>query len=165
MNLDTPSMIFQHSDACNLKLLQAAMPLRPELLDRNFEMGRGRLRKTLIHIQAGEDVWLQRWQGNVETPWPDENAVRSILQIKEAFHGTWQRRTVFLSELQTERMNERLRYRDSKGGLFSATLNQMILQSALHSVHHRAQAVNMIRHLTGDLIELDYMVAVREHVA
>jgi hypothetical protein len=49
-------------------------------------------------------------------------------------------------------------YRDSKGSLFKATLNDMLIQNVMHSTHHRAQIVNAIRRVgqpqVGNVIEM-----------
>ena len=54
-----------------------------------------------------------------------------------------------------------MRYLDSVAGYFNATLADMILQVLLHSIHHRAQAVNMLRQLGLGPPEVDYMTSVR----
>jgi uncharacterized damage-inducible protein DinB len=66
--------------------------------------------------------------------------------------------------LTEKELGQMIAYRDSKGSLFAATLSDMLLQGILHSVHHRAQAVNMVRRLGGAALEMDYMTFVRRPV-
>jgi len=74
-------------------------------------------------------------------------------------------RDAFLAELSDAALQASVTYRDSKGSLFSASLGQMMVQMCVHSTHHRAQAVNMIRRAGGQTPEVDYMVWVRKPVA
>jgi uncharacterized damage-inducible protein DinB len=153
--------LFRYSDRANAMLLDAAMALDDERLDRAFDMGMGSLRRTLLHIWSGESVWLQRWQGRVETPWPDERERAAIRIIADRLAANSKQRDQFLAGLATEALATKQTYRDSKGSLFSASLQDMVLQMFVHSAHHRAQAVNMLRRLGVTPPEVDYMMQVR----
>ncbi|MEE8170415.1 MAG: DinB family protein [Phycisphaerae bacterium] len=161
VSLNTVCVMLRYSDSANQQCLRAAALFSDEQLDRPFDMGRGSLRKTLLHIQAGENVWLQRWQGRTETPWPDEDVKISIVTLSESLDRTVAERDSFLKERSDADLERAVAYRDSKGGLFSATLGDMMVQMVIHSTHHRAQAVNMLRRLGASPPELDYMTQVR----
>jgi uncharacterized damage-inducible protein DinB len=158
----TIAALFRHNDRANDIVLEAAAPLSDAQLDRAFDMGRGSLRKTMIHIWAGESVWLQRWQGRVETPWPDENEHASAKTLADRFATLRTGRDQFLANLTPAAMAKAQKYRDSKGSLFNTTLGDMVLQMFVHSTHHRAQAVNMLRHLGVSHPQVDYMMLVRQ---
>ena len=110
-----------------------------------------------MHILCAEQVWLQRCQGHAETPWPDEDERASVAAMGDRFRVARGVRGAFLRDLQDEALTCEIEYRDSFGGLFSATLGDMMLQLCNHSTHHRAQAVNMIRRVGASPPELDYM--------
>lgn len=162
--LKTALSLLRYSDHMNEQILAAARELDDDQLDHTFDMSRGTLRKTLMHLLAGEDVWLARWRGKRETPWPDENEPATVETIRERFRRVFLERDAFLNALTEKELGQTLAYRDSKGSLFSATLADMLLQGILHSVHHRAQAVNMVRRLGGAALEMDYMTLVRRPV-
>ncbi len=149
--------LFRYDDWANDRVLQAAAPLTDEQMDRPFEMGRGSLRRTLMHILCAEQVWVQRWQGHTETPWPDEGECVSVAAMGDRFREARGVREAFLRNLRDDALDRAIEYRDSFGGLFSAALGDMMLQLCNHSTHHRAQAVNMIRRVGGKAPELDYM--------
>ncbi len=153
--------LFRYGDASDAHLLAAAAKLAEPQLDQGFDIGRGSLRRTLMHIWAGHDVWLSRWQGNVETPWPDEDEPVPLEALAQRFEATARSRRPFLAELKAADLARDVTYRDSKGSLFHATLGQMIVQGVVHAVHHRAQAANILRRLDAGLVELDYMTSVR----
>lgn len=150
-----------YSDWANGQVLRAAAGLDDGQLDRAMEIGRGSFRRTLLHLYAGEHVWLQRWQGKGETPWPDESEAASVVTLAERFGRTRGERDTFLKLLTPADTQRRLSYRDSRGGLFAATLGDMLLQAVIHSIHHRAQLVNMLRRLGIAAPELDYIMWVR----
>lgn len=156
--------IFSYSDWANSRLLDAAAGLRDAQLDQPFPIGPGSLRRTLIHICVGENVWLKRWQGQRETRWPSEDVKLSVQDVRRELEGANRERERFMSGLSATRLQEPLVYRDSKGSLFRAPLGQMMFQAANHSIHHRAQAVNLLRQLGAGLVELDYMMWVRQPV-
>lgn len=149
--------LFLYDDWANDRVLQAASSLTDEQLDRSIDMGCGSLRRTLMHMLCAEQVWVQRWQGHGETPWPDEKERAAIPAMVDRFHKARDVRTAFLRDLRDDALGREIEYRDSFGGLFVAKLGDMILQLCNHSTHHRAQAVNMIRRVGGKPPELDYL--------
>ena len=164
VDVGTIRTTLHYSDWANDQLLRAVGALTDVELDQPFDMGPGSLRRTLLHIWAGESVWFQRWQGKAETPWPDESERVGIAALAERFRDTWKRRTAWLDTLPNAKLAESVVYRDSKGSRFSTTLGDMMLQMCLHSHHHRAQTVNMIRRLGAAAPELDYMYHTRRPV-
>lgn len=154
--------MFRYSDWANGRLVSAALALSDEQLDRPMEIGLGSLRAILKHIHDGESVWLNRWQGRSETPWPSYDERPVMAELGERFRQTAAQRDAFLKTLTPADFDRAVTYRDSKGSLFTATLGDMILQGINHSVHHRAQAVNILRRVGAGLVELDYMVFVRK---
>lgn len=153
--------LFNYSDRANGQLIEASSRLTDDQLDRAFPMGRGSLRKTLLHIWAGEHVGLLRWKGQADTPWPDENVPTPVTVIARDLNQTSTDRDVFLGSLDESILRQLTRYLDSVAGYFQATLTDMILQGLVHSIHHRAQAVNMLRQLGIEPPEVDYMTTVR----
>lgn len=162
MNVDYLQRMFRYSDWANGRLVSTASVLSDEQLDRAMEIGLGSLRATLKHIHDGESVWLARWQGWTETPWPSYDERPTMGELAGRFRQTVVDRVAFLRTLLPADFERAVTYRDSKGSQFSATLGDMILQGINHSVHHRAQAVNILRRVGAGLVELDYMVFVRQ---
>lgn len=156
--------LFEYSDWANAQVLSAAAGLSDEQLDRPLEIGPGpgTLRRVLMHTWAGEDMWLRRWQGEIEAKWPAESERLSVAQLRDRFEATRARRGPFIAGLEDAAVARVQDYRDSRGSLFRATLADMLMQGILHSVHHRAQATNAIRRLGGAAPEMDYMMHFRQ---
>ncbi|GJM25206.1 MAG: hypothetical protein DHS20C16_16210 [Phycisphaerae bacterium] len=165
VTIECVKTLLGYNDAANPLVLQAAKNLPDEALDRSFPLGRGSLRKTLLHIWAGESTWLKRWKGDVEAPWPSESEPVAVSEIAGWMDEVKRGRDSFVNGLTESALTKMQQYRDSKGKLFEATLGDMLLQGCIHSTHHRAQAVNMLRNVDAGLVELDYMNWVRRPVA
>jgi uncharacterized damage-inducible protein DinB len=156
--------LFEYSDQMNRLVLNRAAALPDDALDRPLDLGPGTLRRILIHTHNGELVWLRRWQGQIETKWPGESAMLSPEEVLKALELIWPERDAFLASLDPGRLDAEQPYRDSRGTLFRATLRRMLLQGIVHSIHHRAQAVNAIRRLGGAAPEVDFIMSVRQPV-
>jgi uncharacterized damage-inducible protein DinB len=159
INLRTVRELMRYSDWANQQILSRCAPLADEQLDRPFEMGMGSLRRTLLHIHNGEQVWLERLRGRAETPWPSEDEPAPVAAIEERFRATWTQRDAYLAHLNNRELARAQVYRDSLGERFRTTLGAMLLQLCTHSTWHRAQALNMLRHLGSTLPKpgLDYV--------
>ncbi|MFG0286483.1 MAG: DinB family protein, partial [Phycisphaerales bacterium JB039] len=128
MNASAIQALVSYNDMANRMILQAAAGLSAEQLDQPFEMGVGTLRKTLVHIWAGEHMWLQRWLGCGDTPWVAENEAISVADLEQRWQKTISDRDAFLSSVPDEALARMMTYRDSRGPRYTAALEQMILQ-------------------------------------
>lgn len=155
--------LFDYGDWANDQLLAAATSLSAAHLDQPFDIGPGSLRRALLHILIGEEVWLARWRGEVETKWGGEKETVEPPAMRDRFAALRSSRDAFLSALRPGDLDRAQTYRDSKGSLFTATLRDMLIQGHVHSTHHRAQAVNILRRLGLGTPppELDYMMRAR----
>lgn len=160
----TLATLFSYSDWSNRQILDRAAKLTDAQLDQTLDIGRGTLRRNLTHTLAGESVWLLRWKQTPEVPWPDESKPWNVPELLASFTKTWAERDAFLGTLTPYQLAREQVYRDSKGSLFSAALGEMVLQGFLHSKHHQAQSVNMLRRVGGEWPEVDYMNRVRRPV-
>ena len=158
IRLETIREFCTHGDWANDRLVSAAEGLSDEQLDRPIEMGRGDLRKTLLHIYAGEYVWLQRWIGNADQPWVAEGEPLPVAEIARLFKGMRADRDASLASLTDRDLNRTLGYLDTLEGRFTAPLGDMLLQGCSHSMHHRAQAANMLRRVGVKPPGLDYLL-------
>ncbi len=162
IQLETVRDLLRYNDWANTELLRTAASLSDAALDRTFEMGVGSLRRTLIHVYNGEHVWLNRWQGRAETPWPGESEPIGVAALRDRFAAHVSARDAYLTTLRDSDLHTIVAYRDSRGSRFRAARGDMLFQAINHSIHHRAQAVNMVRNVGGGLVELDYMMWKRE---
>jgi uncharacterized damage-inducible protein DinB len=117
----------------------------------------------MLHILSGEHVWLRRWRGEADIRWPDEQERIGVAELRSRLVANRRDRDAFLDRLAAEHadLGRVQPYRDSRGTMYRATLGEMLIQGVMHSKHHQAQAVNIVRRLGGEWPELDYMYRVR----
>jgi uncharacterized damage-inducible protein DinB len=162
--IDTLIPLTSYGDWATDQILAAASTLTDEQVDRPLDIGpgSGTLRRIIAHTWAGEFMWLNRWQGKLDLPWPREADPWPLADLTSKFLALRPERNTFLARLDGPALARTQPYKDSKGGLFKATLLDMILQQITHSTHHRAQAVNALRRLDGPRLEVDYMIHTRQ---
>jgi uncharacterized damage-inducible protein DinB len=153
--------LFSYSDEMNRRLLAAAEPLTAEQLDRPIDMSLGSLRKTLAHILVGEQMWLERQRGNAEAKWPPYETNKTPGQMLSEFEALRPKRDTFLATIDTTKLEADQPYRDSSGTPYVTTLHEMLLEGIIHSTHHRAQGVHMLKRVGGAFVEVDFMYSVR----
>lgn len=161
IQLETMRVLYRYNDWANEQLLLVAGQVSDGRLDQPFDMGLGSLRATLMHIIIAEDTFLRRSQGEVEAKWGDESERAIVAQMNERLADTRRRREAFFATLKDSELPSKRVYRDSFGSLYATTLGDLIVQVCMHSMHHRAQVVNMLRRVGGRAPELDYIYWMR----
>jgi len=142
------------------RVLDAARTLSPERYTQRFDIGPGDLATTFTHMLISEWYYVERL---LERPVPDyehwEIKDESPLPFGE-LESKWRTQSeATRAAIEGERDWGRsitYRVKDDDGRLVEATCNamDMFTQLALHEVHHRAQALNMLRRL-GKPVEGD----------
>ncbi len=153
---------FRFNDWARAKVLAAAEPLSDAQLDRPFEMGEGSLRKTIYHLWAAEYGWLNRWLPQPDRHYDAECRGEPLAEIQRRFAETADVRNAYLEHLEEGGLDRAVTYTNSQGVTSTFTIGQMMLQVCNHGTHHRAQALNMLRHVGGAGPKLDYVAMLRE---
>ena len=161
MDLASFRALLPYNDWANDQLLTAGEALSDEQLDHPLPISMGTFRKLILHVHIGELVWLRRWQGETDQAWLDQSEPIRPAGLVPRFAELRTTRDAWLNGLSDAQVRAEQKYLDSKGGYYVAPLGEMFLQGFVHSTHHRAQLVNMLRQLDGAPPELDYMYHVR----
>jgi uncharacterized damage-inducible protein DinB len=154
--------IYNYLTIARQKVLDAALPLTDEQYLQPFPIGLGTLGRTLAHIMISEWFYIQRMTQRDVPPydaWPirDENPpplTELITKWREQADQTQ-------AALKAVRdWDEPLQYTvtddEGKRIIVTCTPTDIFTQLTLHEVHHRAQALNILRHLGITLDDLDY---------
>jgi len=137
------AILLAHSRSADEELLAACRPLADAQLDQPFEMGLGSLRKVLMHHLGAVRIWADIYAGGQMRPWlPDEGEldVPEMEQASASLHDEW---TELASRFDLAEMVQR----SVKGNTRRHTRAHIIAHVTTHGVHHRAQAINMLRRL------------------
>jgi uncharacterized damage-inducible protein DinB len=158
MDLDTIRILFTYQDWTRDRLMAVVEPLSDGQLDRAFEMGPGSLRETVGHLYASEWLWLARWKGRppVRSDVPSEFA--SMTALRKAWRLTADERNAFLDTLADTDLDRSITSTGMDGNERTFTLGQMMLHACNHGTHHRAQALNMLRHVGVNPPPLDFTI-------
>lgn len=138
--------LFAHNDWARDKLMLLASSLSSEQLDRPFEMGPGSLRNTLRHLYGAERYWFEKWHGHELPQFPRSRDVAEPGALWDAFRRLAAARDTFLDGVTESDLATRVRYEGSDGA-HATPLGDLLLHVTNHGIHHRAQALNMLRHV------------------
>lgn len=158
------------------RVFDCVRPLTPEQYTRRFEIGPGSLACTLTHIMICEWMYVRRMQGLAVPPyaaWPikDETPppfatleaewTRQAAATRSAVAALWHEGEREPGAGNSPRWSTPLKYTpllDPGEEPFELTASpaDIFSQLVLHEVHHRAQAVNMLRHLGVTVGDIDF---------
>ncbi len=154
---DTIAEYYRYNDWARGVVHALAEGLSDADLDRPFEMGRGSLRRTLLHIRDAEQWWLGTWCGEPPDAFKRLPETASIAELDAALVGIAARRREYLSDSTAGDLERVVRVRPPRGGELAFTIGDTVLQLCGHGTHHRAQAVNMLRQVGATMPDIDYI--------
>ena len=135
-------ILLEHNLWATRNLVAACEKLTDEAFNRRFEMGLGSLHDTVVHLISATRGWSDLLAGR-ELREPLAMTPRSVAElqamVEEVFGDfTTLARSSPLEELVTRSRGGR-QYTFPRGGV--------ITHVTTHAMHHRAQCLNMLRHV------------------
>lgn len=137
-------------------------PLAPDHYTREFPIGRGTIARTLTHVLASEWYYVQRMLGRDVPPY-DRWAIREenappLAELETVWaEQARQTRSAISSVRDWDRPLEyRITDDDGRLQIVSASPADQFTQLTFHEVHHRAQVLNMLRHLGVVTDDIDF---------
>ena len=146
---DPIAILFAHDRWATRNLLDACAALTDEQFHQAFEMGTGSLHDNVTHILGAMRGWTdvlaelevrrERLEGTTRT-------VAELIELHDVVADEFESmvRAHPFDETVTPTYGERS-YEFPRGGIFPHVMT--------HSMHHRAQCLNMLRHLAGGGVE------------
>lgn len=154
----TLQILLAHNAWATRKLLDGCAALSPEQFHQPFEMGPGSVHNTLLHIIGAMQRWSDRIGGRDLRPSPESAGRKwSIVELRDLLE-------------RVERDLDSAARAVCDAGAMSATMEvsfdgqvlrfskaAALVHVTTHGMHHRAQALNMLRRLghSGLVDELD----------
>ncbi len=157
-----PLQTYDYLTLARQRVFDWTRPLDEEQYAREFTVGLGTLGRTLTHIMISEWYYVQRI-GERDVPpyekWPIQQEDPPPFAALEA---TWTeqagRTRAALGAVNEWSVD--LEYHvtsdDDRPEIVTASAADLFTQLVLHEVHHRAQAMNMLRHLGVAVEDLDF---------
>ncbi len=157
-----PLRTYDYLQLARRRVFDWVRPLSPEDYARLFRIGLGTLGRTLTHIMISEWYYVQRMQGHAVPPddqWPiQDHRPPPFAAIEAAWVEQAGQTRAALGAVRDWKAP--LEYQvTADGGLpmiVIASPADLFTQLALHEVHHRAQAMNMLRHLGVAAEDIDF---------
>lgn len=151
---------FAYHDWATRQVVTAALPLDAVALDRDFGIGPGSIRRTLLHLFDVEPWWLRNWTTG-PSPVQGSPADQSLAAALEAWLQVGEKRSAFIGQLNDEQAAQEVVALVGGPALKFRVLESMI-QICGHGTHHRAQVTNMLRHSGIQPPTLDYGFWIRQ---
>ena len=163
MTIEDINLLYEYDRWANHRMLQAASDLSTEQFTRDLGGAFSSVRDTLVHIIAGEWVWLEYWKA----PSPDSAFLanlrtrRTSLFSPELFpdlaavRAKWseveRQQLDFVNGLTYECFTKVLPFRSTQ-----AQLAHLMQHVANHSTYHRGQISLMMRQLGAQPVATDF---------
>lgn len=143
---DPMTILLTHNAWANRNLLDACAPLTAEQFHHPFEMGPGTLHNTITHILGAMRGWTDLLTAAPQRPRLEETTrtVPELLELHEEVN------TAFVSAAQAKPADT-IAHSTRNGKDYTYTHGGIITHVTTHGMHHRAQCLNMLRHLGIDL--------------
>jgi len=154
--------LHQHRAWVNGNLISAASHLSDEQLRQPFPIGQGSIWKSLVHLYAGEFIWLEALLGNddpvakgdlprqIPGNQLGDGAFATLDELRREWtqlDGRWKR---YLEELSPKALEEPVyKWRSAAGQSqrMATSRSDVLLHVCTHAQYTTAQAVNMMRHV------------------
>ena len=152
------------------KLFEWIRPLSQDDYTREFSFAHRTLRATMLEI-AMTEWWLAARLREEPMPRPfswndlpiNERAHPTFAELERAWATQVpQTRATLAGLTDLEKVVETRMYGRQRMRVLTATRRDIATQLLLHEVHHRAQAMTMLRHLGVEAQDLDYIYFVQE---
>ncbi len=125
-------------------ILDACVPLDHDQFHRSFEMGLGSLHNTTTHILGAMRGWDDLLAGREQRPRleeeADERTPAQLIQLLDEIAAD-------LYQSATGHPPDEIVTGSRGGREYSFTRGGVITHVTTHGMHHRAQCLNMLRHL------------------
>lgn len=139
-----------HRMWADAQLRAAAGELSPEQLRQRFDVGRGSVWSSLVHLYSAGLVWLEALTGRADAPLAGDDAFETLEELQIAWSAMELRWRRYLDEL-TERKLDLPVHRKSTsfgaGRVWVTPASDVLLHVCTHAQYTSAQIVNMLRRL------------------
>jgi uncharacterized damage-inducible protein DinB len=139
---DPITILLAHDRWATRQILDACSKLTDAQFHQRFEMGPGSLHDTITHMLAAMRTWGDSLSHRDLRP-RLEGTKRSIPELSRLLDETY---SEFAAIARAEPLDHAIS-RAREGKTYTFTRGVVITHVATHGMHHRAQCLNMLRHL------------------
>lgn len=137
------TILLAHNRWANEQMLEACAKLTPEQLHQPFEMGPGSLHNTLAHIAGSTRGWADMLAGLEPKPRIEKGGPYTVDQLRALLTEAMQE----LDDAIAAHPLDGLAHAERDGKHYTFARAGVLAHVTTHAMHHRAQCLNMLRHL------------------
>ena len=142
---DCLQILLSHDRWATLQLLDACEALSDEQFHRRFDIGPGSLHDTLTHVAGATRTWTDSLTGAEPRPRPEaDGRRRTPVELRALLEESWRE---FHAEARRRPLEEMVTRQLRDGRTVRLTRAAVLTHVTTHSMHHRAQCLNMIKQL------------------
>lgn len=147
MTGDPLTILLRHNHWATRQVLDACVPLDASQFHRQFEMGPGSLHNTLTHIIGAMSRWATRIGDK-----PRKDPIEDRAHAAEELIGLLDLAAADLESTARKvtaegRLGEVMEFTPQGHPTYRMTRGAALVHVTTHGTHHRAQCLNMLRHL------------------
>jgi uncharacterized damage-inducible protein DinB len=136
-------VLLKHNGWATRQILEACFALTPEQFHRQFEIGRGNLHDATTHILGAMSGWTDMLAGREARPRLGTGGQRAADELL----GLLPEIITELDSVARAHPLDEIVSAIRGGKSYSFTRGAVLTHITTHGVHHRAQCLNMLRHL------------------
>ena len=139
---DPSAVLIAHDRWANKHLYQACKALTAEQLNQPFEMGTGSLNANLLHNLGAMRGWTDVLNDTPNRSRLEEEShtLDQIIELHDPISTAFE-------QAARSKPFETIVKRERGGQTYTFTAGGILTHVMTHSMHHRAQCLNMLRHL------------------
>ena len=142
---DLLEILLSHDRWATAQVLDACGPLTAEQFHRQFDIGPGSLHNALTHVVGAMRAWTETLAGAEPRPRLETDGQRrKAQQLRALLEESWRE---LAAEARRRPLSEMVTRRLRDGRTMDMTRGAVVAHVATHGMHHRAQCLNMLRHL------------------
>ena len=172
--------LHQHRTWVNRNLLTATANLSDGQLRSPFAIGQGSIWKSLVHLHAGEYVWLEALLGNDDPLLPGdlagklpgnqqgEGGITGLDDLRQKWSALEERWVGYLAALTPAALEEVVYKKSTSSGLgkrWGTRRADVLLHVCTHAHYTAAQVVNMLRQTGVEKLPETMLISLARHEA
>jgi uncharacterized damage-inducible protein DinB len=152
---------FAYGDWAFASVVDAAARVSDELLDRDYGMGLGTIRRNLLHIYDAEQWWLRNWTEGGRARFDRLPESTTLDDLRNRWAAVTEARSAYVQSLDEQKAAGVVEVSVGPTPPMTYRIIESLLQLCGHGTHHRAQVVNMIRRSGVTPPPIDLIVWIR----
>lgn len=150
--------LFAYGYWANAELLRVVEALPADDYRRNVAGSYGSVRNTLVHMLSAEWGWLERCGGWARGPALRAEDYPEFAQLAGRWRDVEAQMRAFLAGLTDADLERMVEFAFPGGPAHTLPVGDLLRHAAIHGIHHRGQAVLLLRELGKTPGNLDLLL-------